>query len=109
MKISEPASRYRVAAVKTEAEPPTRITVRLKPELARRVDEERRARKLSATAVIEQALTEHLSRKVAAPKLTLLDALRKHGVLGSVDLGPDASINYKADIGRYLDDKHGPG
>lgn len=110
MKISESANRY--SAQTDEAQksvaPASRITVRLKPELAERLDAARRARKLSVTAVIEQALESYLAEAAAPPKLTLLDALKKHGVLAAVDMGPDASVNIKAEISGYLDSKHDP-
>lgn len=101
MKISEVKPRYRKASV------PTRVTVRLRPELAAQLDAIRRSRKLSVTALIEQALTEHLGKLEGQPKLTLLDAFRKHGVLGAVDLGPDASRNYKELVAHSVAGKYG--
>lgn len=102
MKIAERNRPY-----KPDNAVPDRITVRLKPELAQLLDEERRERGLKVTEVIEQALTEHFARRPRRSKLSLLDALQKHGVIGAVDLGPEASAEYKAQVRKAIDDKHG--
>ncbi len=109
MKIKENARRYAAAKSSAKAEPPTRITVRLKPELAQQVDAARRARKVSATAVIEQALNEHLARAEPVSKLSVLDAFRKHRLLGAVDLGAGNAADHEAEVTQYLADKHGSG
>lgn len=83
-----------------------RVTVRLKPELAEKLSEARRERGQSVTQIIEAALEKHLAPAPKKPKLTLLEALKKHGVLGAVDLGPNASRDYKKDIGEYLEKKY---
>ncbi|MGQ0619623.1 MAG: CopG family transcriptional regulator [Panacagrimonas sp.] len=101
MKVAEHTPRYKLANL------PDRVTVRLKPELARLLDEERRERGLKVTEVVEQALTEHFARRPRRGKLTLMEALQKHGVIGAVDLGPDASANYKVLVREAVDKKYG--
>lgn len=86
---------------------PERVSVRLKPELARQLDAERRASGRTVTEVVEQALIEHLARRPRRGRLTLMEALHKHGVIGAVDLGPDASVRYKSEVRQAIDAKHG--
>ncbi|MES0873212.1 ribbon-helix-helix domain-containing protein [Sinimarinibacterium thermocellulolyticum] len=102
MKTAERKARY-----DAQDRPPERVTVRLKPELARQLDAERRATGLTVTEVIEQALTGHFARQPRRGRLTLIQALQKHGVIGAVDLGPDASVDYKSGVRQAIDTKHG--
>jgi hypothetical protein len=102
MKAAERAARY-----KPGVRLPDRVTVRLKPELARQLDAERRETGRKLTEVVEMALAEHFARRPRRSRLTLMESLQKHGVIGAVDLGPDASIDYKTAIGQAPDAKHG--
>lgn len=95
----------KIAVTSTKASD-NRVTVRLKPELAEKLAEARRAQGLSVTQIIEAALEKHLAPVPKKPKLTLLEALEKHGLLGTVDLPADASVNYKKYVGEYLDKKY---
>lgn len=108
MKISERQAKYKVArAVRSgAARVADRVTVRLKPELAARLASAKQEGQ-SVTQIIEAALEKHLPETRRKPKLTLLEAFRKHGLLGTVDMPPDASVNYKKYIGEYLERKHG--
>lgn len=113
MKISEAKPRYlkpQAAAAgkrKSVAGPTDRVTVRLKPALAAMLAEVRRKQGLSVTQIVEEALEKHLMAATRRPKLSLLEAFEKHGLLGSVDMPADASVNYKQYVGEYLDRKHG--
>jgi hypothetical protein len=102
MKTAERKARYKPAG-----RPPDRVTVRLKPELARQLDRERRETGLKLTEVVEQALVEHFARRPRRGRLTLMQALHEHGVIGAVDLGPEASTDYKTRVQRAIDAKHG--
>lgn len=97
---------HKTATVPRAKASDNRVTVRLKPELAEKLAEARRAQGQSLTQIIEAALEKHLAPAPRKPKLTLLEALTKHGVLGAVDMGPNASRDYKKDIGEYLEKKY---
>jgi len=55
----------------------------------------------------EQALIEHFARRPRRGRMTLIAALQKHGMIGAVDLGPDASTDYKTLVRQAIDAKHG--
>lgn len=107
-KLKAPATRgsRKAAAMPRAKGSDNRVTVRLKPELAEKLAAARREQGQSVTQIIEAALEKHLAPAPKKPKLTLLEALKKHGVLGAVDLGPNASRDYKKDIGEYLEKKY---
>lgn len=84
-----------------------RVTVRLKPALAARLAATQKQQGGSVTRIIEAALEKHLPEVRRKPKMTLLEALKKHGVLGAVDLGPDASTNYKQLVADSIAEKYG--
>jgi metal-responsive CopG/Arc/MetJ family transcriptional regulator len=102
MKTAERKARYTPAGDR----PPDRVTVRLKPELARQLDQARRESGLKVTEIVEQALVEHFSSRPRRSRLTLIEALQKHGVIGAVDLGADASAEYKTLARQAIDAKH---
>ena len=84
-----------------------RVTVRLKPALAARLAAAKREQGQSVTEIIETALENYLSVSAPRkPKMTLLEAFEKNGLLGTVDMPPDASRNYKQYISEYLDEKY---
>lgn len=83
-----------------------RVTVRLKPALAARLAAARQQGG-NVTQIIEAALEKHLPEIRRKPKMTLLEALKKHGVLGAVDMGPDASTNYKQLVAESIAGKYG--
>ena len=83
-----------------------RVTVRLKPVLAEKLAEARREQGLSVTQVVEAALERHFQMTPRTPPMTLVEALKKHGLLGAVDMGPDASVRVKEGVGEYLDRKY---
>ena len=61
----------------------------------------------SVTEIIEAALEKHLTAAAPRkPRMTLLEAFEKNGLLGTVDMPPDASRNYKQYISEYLDEKY---
>jgi len=84
-----------------------RVTVRLKPALAARLAVAKREQGQSVTEIIEAALEKHLTAAAPRkPRMTLLEAFEKNGLLGTVDMPPDASRNYKQYISEYLDEKY---
>ncbi len=95
------------AVVKAKPTATGRISVRLKPALAEKLAEAQREQGHSVTEIIEAALEKHLSATMLRkPRMTLLEAFEKHGLLGTVDMPPDASRNYKKYISEYLDEKY---
>lgn len=108
MKISEPVVRYKAPtmAKRRASRVADRVSVRLKPDLAKRLAQAKQEQGVNVTQIIEEALEKHLPVTVRKPKLTLLEALAKRGLLGSVNLPPDGSVNYKKHIGEYLDQKY---
>lgn len=108
MKITETSAKYKTAdKAAAPARVPDRVSVRLKPDLAERLDELRRVRGASVTELVEQALGEFIERQSRPPRMGLLDALRKNGLLGTLDLGPDASKNYKELVAQSITEKYG--
>ena len=95
------------AAAKAMTVVADRVTVRLKPELAARLATAKRDQGQSVTEIIEAALEKHLPEAPRKPKMTLLEALKKHGVLGAVDLGPNASRDYKQLVAESIAEKYG--
>ena len=109
IKLKVPAAkssslRKKVAA---PAPPPSRVTVRLKPNLAERLAAERKRSGASVTEVVEQALDKYFAQQAARPKMTLLKALKKNKLIGCLDLGPDASANYKQLVLNSVAEKYG--
>lgn len=84
-----------------------RVTVRLKPALAARLAVAKQEQGQSVTEIIEAALEKHLPEVPRKPKMTLLEAMKKHGVLGAVDLGPNASRDYKQLVAESIAEKYG--
>lgn len=100
--------RAKPAVMKAKPAATGRISVRLKPVLAEKLAEAQREQGLSVTEIIEAALEKHLTviapRK---PRMTLLEAFEKNGVLGAVDLGPNASRDYKRLVAESIEEKYG--
>lgn len=108
MKISETGAKYKAPSKgASRVRIPDRVSVRLKPDLAQRLDELRRERGASVTELVEQALSEFIERQSRPPRMALLDALRQNGLLGTLDLGPDASKNYKELVAQSITEKYG--
>ena len=61
---------------------------------------------MSVTQVVEAALERHFQMTPGKPAMTLIEALKKHGLLGAVDMGPDASRQVKESVGEYLARKY---
>ncbi len=101
-----PATRIIGKPVKAVAVVADRVTVRLKPELAARLDAAKHAQGLSATQVIESALESHLPAARSAPRKSLIEVLRELGLVGCMDLGPDASVKVREGVREYLAKKY---
>lgn len=84
-----------------------RVSVRLKPVLAEKLAEAQREQGLSVTQVVEAALESHFAATPTKPRMTLLQALEKHKLIGCLDLGPDASANYKQLVLDSVAEKYG--
>lgn len=85
-----------------------RVTVRLKPALAARLATAKRKQGQSVTEIIEAALEKHLSdMPPRKPRMTLLEAFEKNGLLGTCDMGPEASTNYKQLVAEAIEEKYG--
>lgn len=97
---------HKTATVPRAKASDNRVTVRLKPELAEKLAEARREQGLSVTEVVETALERHFMMNPRKPRISLLDALKEQGLLGAVDMGPDASVRVKEYVGEYLDKKY---
>lgn len=104
MKVREAKARYKLS---TKRQAPERLSVRLKPELAERLDQARQTCGESVSSIVEQALTEYLDRNAPPRRVPLLEALRKNGILGALDLGPHASRDYKELVAQSVAEKYG--
>jgi metal-responsive CopG/Arc/MetJ family transcriptional regulator len=71
-----------------------RISIRIKDEQKRRLEEASRAQGISESNLVRQALADYLRRQ-SSPE-TCLDVARRAGIIGCArDLPPDLSTNPK--------------
>jgi hypothetical protein len=80
------------------------LTVRLDPEIERRLDAVCRKRRTTKSAVVSSLVREFLARE---PQASSYDVAQKLGLIGSVASGPsDISVNAKRYAQRAIRAKH---